>query len=112
MGNKKRNNKSISYKENPPVLSSITSYGQSEATALLPFGPFAAQIISEATTRPQPFTDIEQLIHNSGVELKSFYAGSEYSYRRGFDAGHGRGFLFGFLAGLFFLQISGATKKS
>lgn len=67
------------------------------------------RLLSELSAKPQPLQDIEGLIANSGSELKAFYAGGELGYRRGFDAGHGRGLLFGFIAAMILLKTS-STK--
>jgi len=67
------------------------------------------RFLTEAGAKPQPLQDIEVLMANSGPELKYFYAGNELGYRRGFDAGHGRGLLFGFIAAMILLK-SASTK--
>jgi hypothetical protein len=66
------------------------------------------RFLNELSAKPQPLQNIEGLIANSGAELKHFYAGNELGYRRGFDAGHGRGLLLGFIAAMVLLKSSSA----
>lgn len=69
----------------------------------------STRFLTEVSAKPQPLQDIEGLVANSGPELKYFYAGNELGYRRGFDAGHGRGLLLGFIAAMILLK-SASTK--
>lgn len=102
---------SMSYKT-PQEGRASRQTNQTQAVSTSPAEQVFMHMVAEATAKPQPLTDIEKLITSSGTELRSFYAGSEYSYRRGFDAGYGRALIVGFIAGIAFLAISSAGQKT
>ena len=70
------------------------------------FWPVASLIINEIARRPDVVKQTDQIVNNSSKEIKLFYAGCEYGHTRGFEAGYGKGIVFGILGMLIALSLT------
>lgn len=73
------------------------------------FGLVVSPIINEIARRPEVVKQTDQIVNNSSKEVKLFYAGCEYGHTRGFEAGYGKGILFGIFG--VFLALSLTQKQ-
>jgi hypothetical protein len=70
------------------------------------FGSVASPIINEIARRPDVVKQTDQIVNNSSQEIKLFYAGCEYGHTRGFEAGYGKGIVFGIFGMLLALSLT------
>lgn len=66
----------------------------------------AGPIINEISRRPEVVKQTDQIVNNSSKEVKLFYAGCEYGHARGFEAGYGKGIVFGIFGMLLALSLT------
>jgi len=94
-------------KPSPALVRELrTKYGATEAELVAAIGRAALPIAQELVRRPEPIHETDEFVSKAGHELRSFHAGNEYGYKRGHDAGYGRGVATG-IFGILLLGLAG-----
>jgi hypothetical protein len=102
----KHDDKKFQIAKKPNLLKSTLTAKTNSLDNVL--GLIASPIVNEITRRPEVVKQTDQIVNNSSKEVKIFYAGCEYGHARGFEAGYGKGIVFGLFA---MLLAIGLTQK-